>query len=207
MRLGIFGGSFDPIHYGHLLLAECCRDEGPLDEIWFVPAAMSPHKQDRPPGTGGPARAEMIRLAISGHRPFLLSTLELDRGGVSYTVDTLETIHAQRPDDQLFLLLGADALADFPNWKSPARICQLATPLVVARPTAPAPDLSGLLPLMDHQRWRQVQRRPVAMPQVEISSREIRARVARGQTVRFRLPRAVEEFIIAQQLYGSPPPA
>src|SRR5262245_39558001 len=136
MRLGIYGGSFDPVHYGHLLLAESAREQSRLDQVWFLPAATPPHKQQREL-VSPRQRVEMLELAILGQSPFLVSTLEIDRGGVSYTVDTLAAIHAQRPGDDIFLLIGADALADLPNWREPGRICSLATPAAVCRPDSP----------------------------------------------------------------------
>src|SRR5262249_53628533 len=106
MRLGLFGGSFDPVHYGHLLLAECCRVQCRLDAVWFAPAAIPPHKQDQ---TLAPAvdRIEMLKLAIGGHEPFQVYTGEIDRGGLSYTVDTLKRLHAEDSSRELFLLMGA----------------------------------------------------------------------------------------------------
>ena len=147
MRLGIFGGSFDPVHFGHLLLAECCREERRLDQVWFVPAAVPPHKR---PGAVASAsqRVEMLRLAIGGHEAFHVSTLEVDRGGVSYTVDTLEAVRHEQPAAELFFLMGADSLADLPTWREPARICELASPIVVGRGGTPAPDYSVLAPLI-----------------------------------------------------------
>ena len=111
MRLGLYGGSFDPVHYGHLLLAECCREQCRLDAVWFVPAAVPPHKQD---ATLSPAnqRIEMLQLAIGGHESLAVYRGEIERGGVSYTVDTLEQLHREEPQRELFFLMGADSLAD-----------------------------------------------------------------------------------------------
>src|SRR5262245_26343708 len=133
MRLGLFGGSFDPVHYGHLLLAETCRESAQLDQVWFVPAAVSPHKQGHSV-TVAAHRIQMLRLAIAGHSPFDVCDYEIARGGVSYTVDTLEEVRKKLPDAELFLLMGADSLADFPTWRQPERICELALPLIVHRP-------------------------------------------------------------------------
>src|SRR6187402_3253787 len=105
MRLGLYGGSFDPVHYGHLLLAECCREALRLDEVWLIPAAVPPHKQDRQ-RAAGKARLEMLELALSGHEQLRASSLEIDRGGVSYTFDTLAAIREQQPAAALFLLMG-----------------------------------------------------------------------------------------------------
>lgn len=200
MRLGIYGGSFDPVHYGHLLLAECCREQANLDEVWFVPAATPPHKQ--PGRLASPAaRIEMLQLAIGGHAAFRVSSLETDRGGVSYTVDTLAAVREARPDDDLFFLMGADSLADLPTWREPQRVCQLATPLVVCRPGSPRPDLSVLSELMEADEIARVERSLVDMPQIGLSSTELRERAAVGHSLRFRTPRAVEAYIEAQRLY------
>ena len=129
MRIGVFGGSFDPIHLGHLILAEQCREQAELDEVWFVPCSLGPHKTDGSHATDR-QRIEMIDLALGGHLPFVLSKIEIERGGTSYTVDTLEEIRRSKPDDELFLLMGDDSMANFETWREPAKICQLATPLV-----------------------------------------------------------------------------
>jgi len=200
MRLGIFGGTFDPVHYGHLLLAETCREQCRLDSVWFVPAATPPHKSAHPPA---PAqhRWEMLRLAIGGHEALELSPLELDRGGVSYTFETLEAVHRQRPTDEIFLLVGADTLADMPNWREPQAILRLAHPVVVARAGAPAPDFTPLAALAAPEELAAMRRHVVAMPAVDLSSSDIRRRVAQGQSIRYRTPRAVEEYIRSSGLY------
>ncbi len=138
MLLGLFGGSFDPVHYGHLLLAECCREQLSLDQVWFMPAATPPHKQDAKLSEGA-KRVDMLRLATGGEPAFVVSTMELERGGVSYTVDTLAAMHSQMPDSELFLLLGSDSLADLPTWRGPERICELAIPVAVRRAGGPRP--------------------------------------------------------------------
>lgn len=200
MRLGLLGGSFDPVHYGHLLLAEYCREACRLDAVWFVPAAVPPHKQTRAL-TPAAQRIEMLELAIGGHEAFTASTLEIDRGGVSYTVDTLAALHEQRPDDALFFLMGADSLADLPLWREPARICVLATPIVVRRGEAPEPDFNSLRDLVTAERLDEIRRCAVQMPRIDLSSSEIRRRVARGQSIRYQTPRAVEKYIETAGLY------
>jgi nicotinate-nucleotide adenylyltransferase len=201
MRLGIYGGSFDPVHYGHLLLAECCREALRLDEVWLIPAAVPPHKQDRQRASGK-ARLEMLELALSGHEQLRASALELDRGGVSYTVDTLETIHQQQPDAALFLLMGADSLNDLPTWRAPSRICELAVPAVVCRGGAPSPDFAVLAPLVSAERLEEIRAAQVRMPLIELSSTDIRQRAATGRSLRYRMPRAVEKYIETQRLYS-----
>jgi nicotinate-nucleotide adenylyltransferase len=200
MRLGIFGGSFDPVHYGHLLLAECCREQARLDHVWFVPAHIPPHKQEHVLAPAS-CRVEMLRLAIGGHPALEACTLEIDRGGVSYTVDTLETLHAEDPSRKLFLLLGADSLADLPNWRQPERICQLAELLVVGRGETGEPDFSALASLVPPQRLAAIAAAVVEMPIIGISASDLRRRVAAGQSIRYRTPRAVEQYIASHGLY------
>ena len=155
MRLGIFGGSFDPVHYGHLLLAECCREQLELDEVWFLPAAIPPHKQSRELAPAA-ARAEMLELAAAGHAAFRVCRYEIDRGGVNYTADTLAHLKNEDPTRELFFLMGADSLHDLATWKDPARLCELATPIAVGRgdvkPDARDLDWSGLQGLVSPER-------------------------------------------------------
>jgi nicotinate-nucleotide adenylyltransferase len=202
MRLGIYGGSFDPVHYGHLLLAECCRESLRLDEVWLVPAAVPPHKQDRQ-RAAGKARLEMLELALSGHEQLRASSLEIDRGGVSYTVDTLAAMREQHPAATLFLLMGADSLHDLPTWREPARICELAFPAVVRRGGAPEPDFFVLAPLVTRQRLAEIKAAQVRMPLIELSSTDLRQRAAAGHSLRYRTPRAVEKYIETHRLYSS----
>jgi nicotinate-nucleotide adenylyltransferase len=200
MRLGIFGGSFDPVHLGHLILAECCREQQRLDQVWFVPAHTPPHKQDHTLAPGSD-RAEMLKLAIGGHEQFHFSTLELVRAGVSYTVDTLERLKAEDATRELFLILGADSLADLPTWREPSRICELSTPIVVRRAGSPPPDFSVLSPFVGSEKIRRFEGAQVEMPLIGISSSDIRRRVAQSRSIRFQTPRAVEKYIETHGLY------
>jgi nicotinate-nucleotide adenylyltransferase len=199
-RLGIFGGTFDPIHFGHLLLAEYCREVCRLDQLWFMPAIVAPHKQHRE-ATPAATRIEMLQLAIAGHPQFHVSDLEIRRGGVSYTVDTLEALHQEFPRTQLFFLMGADSLEDFPTWRQPDRICELAIPVCVRRFGSAEPDFARLAPWTSSARLAEIQNYAVAMPRIELSSTELRQRCAAGQSIRFQTPRAVEEFIRHHHVY------
>jgi nicotinate-nucleotide adenylyltransferase len=200
MRLGIFGGTFDPVHYGHLLLAESAREQLRLDEVWFMPAAIPPHKRERELSSSR-ERVEMLELAIAGNEAFRVSTLELDRGGVSYTVETLRQLRAERPKAELFLLMGADSLHDLINWRAPAEICELATLAVVRRGGTPAPDFRILSGLVNDDRRRQFEAQQVEISAVDFSSTDLRRRAAEGRSLRYRTPRAVEMYIRAQKLY------
>ena len=200
MRLGLYGGSFDPVHYGHLLLAECCRETLRLDEVWLIPAAVPPHKQSR---ELAPAkhRLEMLELALGGHEQIRSSRIEIDRGGVSYTVQTLAAVKELHPDGVLFLLMGADSLHDLPTWREPARICDLAIPTVVRRGGAAEPDFGVLSPFVSPQRLAEIRAAQVQMPLIDLSSTDLRDRAATGKSLRFRTPRAVEKYIETQGLY------
>lgn len=200
MRLGVFGGSFDPVHYGHLLLAEYCRETCRLDAVWFTPAAQPPHKQGAEL-TDARRRIEMLQLAIGGHGAFAVCKREIARGGVSYTIDTLNELAAEDPHRELFLLLGADSLVDLPGWREPRRVCELATPVVVRRPGSAEPDYGCLEALVSPQRLAYFRQYQVEMPQIDLRSREIRRRVAAGLSIRFQTPRAVEQYIATAGLY------
>jgi nicotinate-nucleotide adenylyltransferase len=207
MRLGILGGTFDPVHYGHLLLAESCREACRLDQVWFLPAAIPPHKQQQEL-TPGAHRVQMIELAIAGHPAFLVVPYEVIRGGVNYTVDTLAHIKQEDPSRELFFLMGADSLGDLPNWKEPARLCELATPIVVRRlgsvldaGESEMPEWSGLDRLLSADRVSAIRQQQVPMPRIDLSSSDIRQRVAAGHSIRYRTPRAVEKYIETHWLY------
>ena len=200
MRLGIFGGSFDPVHYGHLILAETCRETCGLDEVWFVPAATPPHKQDREV-TPAEVRAEMLQLALGGHDKMNVSRIEMERGGISFTVDTLRAIKNEQPDAELFLIIGADSLFDLPNWREPDEICKLAIPVVVRREGSPQPGMTVLRELVSTERLQTIVEHQVETPTIELSSTDLRERAGKDRSMRFRTPRAVEQFILANNLY------
>ena len=183
-RIGVFGGTFDPVHVGHLAIALAALESVPLDRVLFVPVRRSPLK-DRDPTASIADRVTMLETAIASEPRFAISRAELEREGVSYTVDTLEEL---RPQGDLFLILGSDALADLSRWRAPDRIRELATILVAARPGAPEPDAMHRARAFD-------------APRIDISSRELRARVARGMSLRYLVPDAVWEHIKKRGLY------
>ncbi len=200
-RIGIYGGSFDPVHYGHLLLAECCREQLALDEIWWVPAFRSPFKQDRTT-TNGTHRLEMLRLATAGHAAFRVDDTELRQARVSYTVDTLESFHQAHPDRRWFLLMGSDSLAGFRSWHRPDRILELATLLVARRPRL-ADESESLVPAETPSPSQPpVPYEQVEMPLIGISSTALRAHIRAGRSIRYQTPRAVETYIAEHGLYG-----
>ena len=198
MRLGVFGGTFDPVHFGHLFLAEQCRERCRLDEVWFLPAGVPPHKKEQAiaPGT---ARAEMLDFAIAGHEKFRVDRRELKRTGPSYTVDTLAQLHDERPDDELFFLIGADSLADLATWREPQRIAELATLVAVNRGGVPLPALDHLRQQLGDAVIARIQ--IVEMPGVDFSSSDIRERILTGRSIRYMTPRSVECYVGEQRLY------
>jgi nicotinate-nucleotide adenylyltransferase len=200
MRLGLFGGTFDPVHYGHLLLAECCREQCRLDAVWFLPADVPPHKQDRQ-RTSAVERIEMLELAIAGNAAFSVCRYETDRGGVRYTVDTLAHFHEEDPGRELFFLLGADMLLDLPHWRNAAKVCELALPVVVRRPGVGPLDFECLHGIVGPERIEQIRRNQVEMPEIAISGTDLRRRVSLGESIRYRVPRSVEMYIETHGLY------
>jgi nicotinate-nucleotide adenylyltransferase len=184
-----------------LRLAECCWRQAALDEVRFVPAASQPHKPDGPAASGDD-RTAMLRLATQGMPHFSVSTMEIDRGGVSYTVDTLRAIAAREPGAKLFFLMGADSLADLPNWRETGAICELAAPLVVRRAGRPEPDFDVLAPLVSPARLAEIRAVQVEMPETPISSTEVRRLISVGGDWRSLVPAAVAEYIDAHRLYS-----
>ncbi len=203
MRLGILGGTFDPIHYGHLLLAECCREQCRLDEVWFLPTATPPHKQDRQP-TAAEHRVAMLELATAGNPAFSVCRHEIDRGGVHYSVDTLAHFHTEAPGRELFFLMGADMLLDLPRWRNTSRVCELAVPVAACRPGAGPIDFGCLRGVASAERIELIRRHQVEMPQIDISASDLRRRVLLGQSIRYRVPPAVEKYIETRGLYRQP---
>ena len=193
MRLGLFGGTFDPIHLGHLILAESCREALGLDRLWFVVSGVPPHKQAGRTPVGD--RLEMVRIAIAGHPAFEVSEIEATGSGPHYSFSTLEQITRERPEDDLFFLIGADSLLDLPGWRRPERIAELAHLVVVGRPGFSLPD-----PMPDLGPFAKPIKR-VESPQIEIASSELRRRLADGRSVRYQVPRGVEAYIEAKGLY------
>ena len=192
-RIGLFGGTFDPPHLGHLALAEWAREQLRLERVLFVPAGAPPHKRARRLSSPA-ARAAMTRLAVRGNPAFRLSQLEVRRRGPSFTVDTLRAVRAAHPGVDVFLLMGEDSLEDFRTWHEPAAIRGLARLAVARRPgerrRAPARGTGGGLVWLDN-------------PGLELSSSAIRARVRAGRSVRYLVPDAVARYLARHRLYRS----
>lgn len=189
-RVGVLGGTFDPPHLGHLLLAETAREHLGLSEVRFVPARLPPHKRARRV-TPAPARVALLRAALRG-TGFRLDTQELSRPGPSYTVDTLEAYRGRDPSAALWLILGADSLLDLPGWRAPGRLLELARLAVAVRPGFAVRRLPPAL--ARRVDW-------IPGPPVGISSRELRARVRTRRSIRFQVPPSVEALVRRLGLY------
>lgn len=196
-RIGIMGGTFDPIHMGHLITAEMVRAEAELDEVLFIPSARPPHKD----GTRAASIADrfaMTACAIQDNPNFSLSDMELRREGPSYTVDTIAALHDQFDGAALFFITGADAMNDLYRWHEPHRLLRSCQFIVATRQGTPL-DETLLAEQFTAEERRHIHIIPT--PHLEISSTMIRARVRAGKSIRHLVPRAVEEYIVGRGLY------
>lgn len=189
MRIGIFGGAFDPVHLGHLITAEQAREQGRLDQVWFLPTFQPPHKSRSL--TPFHHRVEMLELAIAGHEAFRVNTLEKERAGPSYTVDTLRLLKEKHPTEEFHLIVGGDCVPDLPSWRDPQGIAAQADLVVVSRPDTPAQEPPAYF------RWQRID-----TLLIQISSTDIRQRLSQRQTIRYLVPRAVECYLTQHKLYG-----
>ena len=195
-RLGILGGSFNPPHLGHLVCAQEAFDQLGLDAVALMPVAVPPHKQlaDDP---GSRHRVELCRRAVAGDRRLGVLTLEVERGGPSYTVDTLRELHDRQPGDDLTFIAGGDMAAGLPSWREPEQVLDLATFAVAERAS------DGRAKILDSLRELDPAERIAFfdMPRIDVSSSLVRARVAAGRPIRYLVPDAVAEYIGAHGLY------
>ena len=198
MRVGVFGGTFDPIHLGHLAVARSIQSSLGLDNVIFVPAGQPWLKADTPV-SHVKDRVQMLRLALARRRALELSTIEADRPGPSYTVDTMEALQRQLGSDaDLFFLLGSDALMDIAKWKEPQRLIQLCQLVAFARPGFGLPTMEALEAAVPGISLRGVF---AEVPQVNIRATDIRCRIAEGRSIQRLVPRAVERYILEHGLY------
>ncbi len=198
MRIGVLGGTFDPIHVGHVAAAKAAMDCAHLDRVLFVPSAEPPHRG----GAVAPPedRLAMCRLAadeLDGEAGFEVSDVEVERGGRSYTVDTLDELHRAHPDDELFLILGWDAARLFRSWREPNRVSALASIVIVARPGMPPPTPADIAAIgLDPGRVVKC-----IVPTPDVSGSALRRAIAAGQSVAGKVPAAVEHYITGHRLY------
>lgn len=202
MRIGYFGGSFDPVHFGHLVLAEACLDGARLDRVVFLPAGSPPHKQGRDIANAN-HRLEMLRLAIDGIPQFSIDDREVSRAGVSYTVDTVRDLLANTDAaNENFWLIGGDTLPDLPTWRDIEGLLDIIPFLTASRPGYDTDAaLSRLKDVFGPDRADDLAAGIVHMPLVGVSSTGIRARLRSGRSIRFLVPEPVREYISRHHLY------
>jgi len=192
MRIGVFGGTFDPPHLGHLVVAsDACEALG-LGRVLWIPSAVPPHKLGTVKAPAE-ARLEMVRAAVEGDPRFVADDVELRRAGPSYTVDTLRELAARHPGDELVLLIGADNLREIPGWREPGEILRLARVAVLSRDGAGVPPDSP------------IPATSVAVTRVDVSATEVRRRAAAGETIRYLVPDAVRALVERRGLYRELP--
>ena len=216
-RLGVLGGTFNPIHYGHLAAAEEVRDRLKLDRILFIPSYLPPHKfEEEVPSAV--QRLEMVRLAITGNPFFEPSEIEIDRGGRSYTIDTIEALRQVFPSTELFFITGLDSFLQIQTWHQWERLLTLCNFVVISRPGYHFGDLAKIsfmesaareLARLDQGGLQRAMVRSVAftiylemIPLFDISSTDIRNRVKAGISIKYLLPDAIETYIITNKLYA-----
>jgi nicotinate-nucleotide adenylyltransferase len=197
-RLGVFGGTFDPPHRGHVRVATDVADRLRLDRVLWVPARVSPFKREEAV-TDAEIRLEMVRRAAELDPRFEVDARELDRPGLSYTVDTLEALRSEHPDAEIFLILGADQFQDFPRWREPERIVRVARLAVMNRagtsPRSVAPEVADAVPGLEQAAVF------VPVTDVDVSSTDVRARVAEGHDPGDQVPEGVADVICSRGLY------
>ncbi|EFM12708.1 nicotinate (nicotinamide) nucleotide adenylyltransferase [Paenibacillus curdlanolyticus YK9] len=194
-QIGIMGGTFDPVHVGHLLAAETALDQCGLDQVWFIPTNVPPLKAGDQ-GTDAETRLRLVRLAIKSQPRFQALPIELERGGVSYSIDTVEALHAAYPEHDFHYIIGSDRIHDLPQWHRIDELTALVRFIGVERPNEPV-DLA-VLPEAIRTRVTMA-----AMPPMGISSTDIRQRLLTGQSARYLVPDTVYHEIIVEGLYGS----
>lgn len=193
-RTGLLGGTFDPVHYGHLLAAEAAREAAKLDEVWFIPTYVPPHKAQ--PGASAEARRSMLEAALADHPAFRVEEIELERQGVSYTIDTVNALLERHPDRTFYWIVGSDMVKDLPNWRQPEELADKVTFIGLERPDEPLVDAE--LPMYIRRKLLRA-----SMPQIGVSSSDIRHRCKEGRSIRYMTPEPVREWIRRNHLYGS----
>ena len=198
-RIGIMGGTFDPIHIGHLILAEKAYEELALDEVWFMPSGNPPHKQNREGRASDQQRVEMVRKSIADNPHFRLSTEEMHPDGYTYTYETLERLHKKYPDQTYYFIIGADSLCNFDTWMEPERICHEAVLVVATRDHTPLKELDQQMQLLS-QKYNGNFIRLDTM-NIDVSSELLRSWHESGQSLRYYVPQPVISYIEKNDIY------
>lgn len=197
-RIGIMGGTFDPVHNGHLLIAENACEQLALDEVRFIPTGRSPHKQGKQIADGA-HRLRMVELAIADNPAFVADDRELRSGALSYSYLTLQEMHKALPEDELYFIMGGDSLRDFKNWYHPELICSCATLVAAIRDDCDRKHLMTYAKELKQMFSAEV--RLIRTPNLSVASSELRSRAAAGETIRYQVPEAVRIYIEQHHLY------
>lgn len=202
MRIGLFGGSFDPPHLGHLILADQCLSQQKLDYILFIPTYQAPHKKENPQIDRVQHRLEMLRLALENHPQFQIYLGEIQRQGLSYTYHTLCDLQQQYPHDQLFFIIGADSLFDLPSWYKSAELFEKTQFITVNREPYTPEDLLQSIQKLPSSYQHSLLQNLVKIPSIGISSRLIRQFLQEKRSIHYLVPQEVENYIATHQLYN-----
>lgn len=197
-KIGIMGGTFDPVHLAHLTMARCAMQQKGLSEVWFMPSRIPPHKQNRKVSSEE-IRGKLVQLAIEGEEGFFYSDFELRRKEVTYTARTLELLHRQYPEKEFFFIMGGDSLFHFEHWYMPEKILQYAVILAVSRNGVPGQEMLRKAEELSERFHGRVEL--IQMPQMRISSSMIREKLMHGEPAKRYLPSKVYEYIRSHRLY------
>lgn len=198
-KIGIMGGTFNPIHFAHLILAESAYEQFSLDKIIFMPSKNPPHKS-HDEIVSDELRSNMIQLAIEGNPHFEFSGLELNREGTTYTYETIEELTKEYPNNEYYFILGADSLFDFEKWKNPVRILELTNIVAAGRDHLSENKLKKQIEYLSEKYNANIYL--LKTPNMDISSQMLRKKVKIGETIRYYLPDVVEQYIIEHKLYS-----
>lgn len=197
-RIGVMGGTFDPIHYGHLLIAQSAADEFALERVLFVPTGKSPHKRAESV-TNSELRCEMVKLAISSNNKFDFCDVEVKNRETNYTYLTLQKLNERFPDSKFYFIMGGDSLKDFKSWKNPGLICKRAVILAAVRDEIIGTEMKDTME--EIQRLYGGEIFMLHSPNFSVSSRNIREKVKKGYSIRYLLPEEIEQFIRKKNIY------
>lgn len=199
-KVGIMGGTFDPIHIGHLILGESAWEQFGLEKVLFMPSGNPPHKTDRH-GATNEQRVEMVRRAIASNDHFELSLEEMHEQGYVYTKETLKRLHAEHPDTDYYFIMGADSVLSFHMWNGPQEICDQCILVAAVRDQMPAEELDAQILKLKEMYHADI--RKLESPNLDISSHTIRERCMRGESIRYYVPDVVRLYIQDEEIYGN----
>ena len=199
-KVGIMGGTFDPIHIGHLILGESAWEQFELEKVLFMPSGNPPHKRSRH-GATNEQRVEMVRRAIASNDHFELSLAEMHEEGYVYTKETLKRLRAEHPDTDYYFIMGADSVLTFHTWKGPQEICDQCILVAAVRDQMPAEELDAQILKLKERYHADI--RKLESPNLDISSHTIRTRCMEGESIRYYVPDEVREYIQNEDIYGN----